>query len=401
MRRHVVLLLTGLMPTTATAQAPAPSPDNLSRFDYHHVELRRQDDRWQLVANGRPLKDFGRREADARQALRLIHDLRLTQHGTIGSPQPVIEYWLADGAAPRGLVRGLRLTALDPHSTRAEQVQGQWCVRDDRQVLFQFGAHEEDAQRAAEVIRKYGFNQVGYVGQGTPSMMYFLVHHTNRDAAQGVAPSSTSTPGGDRQPLVVRPVGAAKPPVQGQLPKPAAAQPLAAALPSGRQLTAPAPATSAAAPPVDRVPFDWRTVQLKHENNDWKLVSGTWTLAHFGKSERDAKLALAVFQRYHFTEQCQVGGPKPACSYYLVNGQAPRGQHFGVSGVSFRPEALAVQERDGGYVISEGNRVLLRFDEQEQDARTTLQAIQYHKFDRWCHVGRPGQGGLTFFVRAR
>ena len=46
------------------------------------------------------LKDFGRNEREARQAWYLIRELRLNQHATIGTPRPVVEYWLHDGHAP-------------------------------------------------------------------------------------------------------------------------------------------------------------------------------------------------------------------------------------------------------------------------------------------------------------
>ena len=59
-----------------------------------------------------------RREFEARQALRLIRELHLTQRGTVGGPDPIMEYWLADGQAPQGLVSGLRTVPLDPAGLR-------------------------------------------------------------------------------------------------------------------------------------------------------------------------------------------------------------------------------------------------------------------------------------------
>src|SRR5262249_44121115 len=77
-------------PGTRNATAPpgtaAPAmvrPERLVTFDYQQAELRWIDQHWQLVAGGVWLKDFGRREADARAALRTIQSLRLTQRGTI------------------------------------------------------------------------------------------------------------------------------------------------------------------------------------------------------------------------------------------------------------------------------------------------------------------------------
>src|SRR5438046_2400412 len=85
----------------------------LTAFDTDKNGLQWADNRWQLLADGLPLKDFGRREADGRLALRLIRELKLNQHGTLGSPQPIIEYWLSDGRGPIGPSLGLRTAPID------------------------------------------------------------------------------------------------------------------------------------------------------------------------------------------------------------------------------------------------------------------------------------------------
>jgi hypothetical protein len=138
--------------------------DNLVSFDERQVELRQTNRGWQLTAGGVPLRDFGLHEAEAREALHWIHELHLNQHGLVGTPHPVLEYWLTDGHAPQTPGQELRTVALDLNSVRAEQVQGQWWVRDDSRFLFRFGQHAEDAEQALAVIRRYGFSQVGFVG---------------------------------------------------------------------------------------------------------------------------------------------------------------------------------------------------------------------------------------------
>src|SRR5262245_51205627 len=111
-------------------------PTDLVSFEYQRLELRRVGERWQLF-NGRTLiKDLGTNEADAREALGLIRQLQLNQRGTIGTPAPVLEYWLSDRAAPRGIIAAHRLVSFDPQALRAESVHGQWCLRDNRQLYF-------------------------------------------------------------------------------------------------------------------------------------------------------------------------------------------------------------------------------------------------------------------------
>src|SRR5437660_9157668 len=91
----VVLAGVGQVPTNgpstpAAGTAPGPLPlatpprgESLVSFDYRQAELRWIDQRWQLIAGGVWLRDFGRRESDARAALRTIQNLHLNQRGTV------------------------------------------------------------------------------------------------------------------------------------------------------------------------------------------------------------------------------------------------------------------------------------------------------------------------------
>src|SRR5262249_42343731 len=154
------------------------------------VELKYDDGRWVLTAGATILKDFGRNEMEARQAWYLIRELRLNQHATIGTPKPVVEYWLHDGHAPDHLPRGIRTLALDLAKLKVERAQGFWVVREPVRVLFNFGASEADANQALAVLRRYGFNQVGLVGQAVPSMLVFAAR-PQADAPR-LGPAGTS-----------------------------------------------------------------------------------------------------------------------------------------------------------------------------------------------------------------
>src|SRR5262249_47638592 len=109
---------------TAPPAAPAaPSAGHLVSFDPHLAELQWTNHRWQLTAGGVLLKDFGREEAEGRAALRLLRELGLNQYGQVGTPRPVMEYWLRDGQAPDGLTPGLRVVSLDQGTLRAQEHQ--------------------------------------------------------------------------------------------------------------------------------------------------------------------------------------------------------------------------------------------------------------------------------------
>jgi hypothetical protein len=390
--------------------APAP-PEALQSFDWTRAELQWNGKRWQVVAGGVVLKDFGARQEEACAALRLVRQLRLTQHGAVGTPRPVMEYWLADGRAPQGLVTGLHPIPLDPATLRVELVQGQWCVRDNTRVLFTFGPHADDANQALAVIRRYGFTQVGFLGRGVPDMLVFL-GSTAPTAATGAdrpapTPFSRVVPPAHPPGQAVRQAGfsAGQPDggvVTAGLKQPASGDGVGPSpLPFGRQPGAADPAVGGRPPETDRVPFNWRQAEVRQEGNDWKLVAGNSTLANFGPHDTDARLALNVVRFYHVTEQGVIGGPRPLFNYFLCNGQAPHGYMLGVENMPFHPDALTVRQAGDSWLIYDGGRALLNFGDRPDDARRALDVIRHYQFDTLCRVGHADTGGLTFFIRAR
>ena len=414
------------------APQPAPPPvEDLRSFDPMRVELQWASNNWRLLADGAILKDFGRHEAEARQAIRVIRELRLTQHGTVGSPSPLMEYWLSDGRAPQGHVTGLHAQALDPATLRAEQTQGQWCLRDARRVLFNFGLHGDDALRACDLLRKYGFTQVATLDPLTPSMMVFLRRPSDGPydgAPSGVTQASfrkgrgpgddggtpfsaadrelrrmqSRFPGAGVSTLVtpaVRPLQTTG--RERDQPR----SPFAGGA-SAREIKVPGhgaangPWADVLHDPSDRVPVDWRRAQARQEGGAWKLVDGGNILAEFGADEAAARTALEAVRYYRPTERCHVGPAGAGCTYFLANGQAPRGVMLGVSGQTLQPDALRVGPAEGGWAVCDGPRAVLFCGARADDAREMLEVIQRYRFDRLCRIGAVGHG-LTFLARTR
>jgi hypothetical protein len=426
-------------PIRVIAQPPAlPSaPASLDMIDPRAVQLSWQDRRWLLVHQGHTLKDFGSRVEEARLALRLIHELGLNQRGVIGSPVPHLEYWLVDGHAPGSLPRsGMHTFPIEPDRLRVEQVQNQWCVRDGNRVLFTFGQHADEAREALAVLQKYHFTQVGFVGQGMPSMIVFggngqgdaptmAATHGASAAGRQFAPQKfprlvTNSDGSPRvepmkggsaahaqgyegvvQPLVpplfapakVRATPPGETPTLGNLraaawhtqPNFGPQAPAQPAIPAGQE---------------ERRAFDWRQVQVRQENGAWKLTSGSQLLAGFGADLQQAQKALAAIRYYRFTELRAVAGGDGA-AYFLAHAAAPRGLMLGLQGVELQPDKLDVQLHAEGYAVCQGSRVVLQFRDRPEPARQALETIQRQKLDRLCHIGEPGKGGMTILVRSR
>jgi hypothetical protein len=365
--------------------------EQLKTFDPKQAQVQWADNRWFLRSGQVWIKDFGRRESEAREALRVIQTLHLTQLGTVGTPRSVMEYWLNNGRAPQGSSLAFRTTSFDPSTLRIEQAQGQYYLRDGSRILFAFGPHADDANKALGIIRLHEFNRIGYVGQPMPAMIYFLAEPTLKP--HWAVSSFNRTSKDSSSDLKHHPISESfRKQVASNAPS---------SLPMGRQLNPPSTTLTAGPELGEHVPLVWYEVQVRREGQDWKLVAGDYPLGNFGSDERGARQALDVVKYYRFTEHDFLGGPVPSFSYFLVNGQAPRGLRFGVDKVRFDPKWLSLQRDGNDFTIASGGNVLFHFGDKEAEAKQALQTMQKYGFDHVCHVGSPGQPGLTFLVRAR
>jgi hypothetical protein len=402
----------------ATTNPPAIA-ENLRTFDTSTLDLTWSDNRWLLTAGSVVLKDFGRKESEGRLALRLARTLELNQYGTVGSPTPIMEYWLCDGEAPHGPVPGYVDITFDPVSLHVEESQSQWCVRDSRRVLFNFGSRADDARQALAVLKKHGFSQVIVVGQPTPSMFVFLAnlygpageagsgrsvhklvtHETPETAARKadeLKRLKEQVPGLDAETVSQPALRALRTPDQPHQPFSSNVREY-----GGEGLRARnSPLASAGIDRGDCVPFDWRRVQVQLEGNQWKLAAGGLVLASFGPDQDAARQALDAIRYYRFTEQRLVGRPQRCFCYFLVNNLAPRGVPLGVPSEPFLPEALKVHEVEGRWALCMGEQPIIVLGSRQEEAADLLEVIHRQRFDHLCRIGR-AEDGFTFLVRTR
>jgi hypothetical protein len=387
---------------TPLATAPASTdtpPEHLTAFENGRARVDWSSDGWRLTAGAVTLKDFGRRESDARQALRLIRELRLNQHGAIGGQAPSLEYWLADGQPPHGPATGLHTLPIDAASLRVEQTQTQWVLRDNQRVLFNFGNEQSDARQALAVIRKYGFTEVGAVNPAAPSMVIFFARPDAVSTAKPTAARQTRPTAAPDKPAPdpLSPAGR----LLAEHPGVVASSPVAPAVPPLRQVGLSGNSLSASSQTPDRTPFDWRQVQLRKEDGGWKLAAGSCVLADFGADEHAARLGLSAMQYYRFTERRQVGGGSARFTYFLVGGQPPRGAMFGVDGQPFQLNRLQIRQMEGRWTVCDGDRPLVEMGDKAEEANQVLDLIRRQQADRLCRLGAADGRGMTFLVRSR
>jgi hypothetical protein len=420
MRLLISAVITGLLAAALFAQPPAPG---VLRFDPRHLRLHWDHRRWQILTqDGTILKDFGPAEHEARRALRLIHELGLNEYGTVGSPRPLLEYWLADGQAPRALVRSdLRVIPLDPTSLHVEKMHGQYTLKEKVRVLFSFES-EADANRALEVFQKHRFSHVGLLGLGSPLMTVFFAPP---DAAAVTTPGrhlgGTKFPrfakNADGSPRIEQLKGKATglegvvpaviPPIAG---RPTVSAPVhGVAAPTltdrqsamwrgtptfGRETNAPAKVGE-----DGRVVFDWRQAKLRQDRGEWVIGAGSQVLARFGANMHAGQTVLSALCYYRCTELEHVG-QECAGRWFAVPPSSPRGVMLGLSSISVRPDKLEVALVAGRYALCEEGRLVLPIGERAEDARRALELIRRHGADRVCQVGT-GPEGIALLVRSR
>ena len=400
MSYDVLLTVILMLPSRGVAIAPAvaPSrpiasltataaPEHLTNFENCLARVEWSSQGWRLVAGGVTLKDFGRRESEAR--LGAATDPRTAAEPTRNyrrHPTPSLEYWLSDGAPPRGPAVGLRMAPIDASSLRVEQITTQWVLRDNKRELFNFGADEGGARQALNVIQKYRFTEVGAVNPAAPSMIIFIAPPTAlslSDPAPASDPLASSVRQLPPHPFVV------------------ASAPIAPAVPPLRQLGLFTHIPSATSPTPDRIPFDWRQVQLRKEGDGWRLAAGSCVLADFGADQRAARQGFAAMQYYHFTERYRIGDGAAHFTYFQVGGQPPHGVMFGLVAQPFQLNRLQVRQVNGHWTVCEDAQPLVEMGDKAEDAKRVLELIKRQCVDRLCRIGAAEGGGMSFLVRSR
>ena len=355
------------------------------RFDPRLIRLSHMQNRWVLFAGNVQLRDFAGDERTAQEAFRLIQRLHLNEHGQIGSPQPIMEYWLTNGAAPVSLsTTGLKTKPVDPERIRAERFLQQWVVRDDHHILFNFGTQEADARAAVRIIRRYRFKRIGYVGYPQPNMIYFLGEQDNR--ANGKSNKTVPT----------QPIQQTKSTITKEQQSIAAIMAVQHLAKGYGQLSAPMTQESM------RFRFEPRQTKLLHRNGSWQLCFQNETIADFGKDYYQAQQLQSWLQQYGCNELHRVGFPNPVLTYFLINGVPARGAKLSMSGQKLHLRLLELRQIEGQWNLCQQNRVLLPLGNHRGHAEQALQVIRRYGFDYMAMpVGLSSQCAVPFLLRSR
>jgi len=377
MTRAILSVLLSLLVVPIALSQPllgselTPVKENLFTFTSWDAEIRKVEGHWELWADPVKIKELGKQEADAREVLRLIRTLNLNQRGTVGKPVPVMEYWLSDGRAPQKMGQ-LNSIPIDPDALQVANCQGQWCLIDQNRPWFTFGAEADEARRALQIIQKYQFTDVIYVGIGNPAMIVFVTGSEKRSKEKPTEKSAI----GNQPP---------KGPAQWFQPPQLHVNTTLVEPISGKEM----------------LRFDWRQAAIRCEKLEWQLVADGQVLARFGSRELEARQALRAVQALHLTERCQIGEAAPVITFFLSEGEPAHGLFFSAKNQSCHPEGLSLKWIGWRWAIWEYDQLLLALGKNQEEAQQVLQILQHYKVDHVCQIGTSDPPAVTILVRTR
>ncbi len=353
-----------------------PQPEKLATIDANGLTARRGagQDRWQIAHGLKTVREFGGSQTEAEEFVRLLRELKPTEWGTIGTDRVVVEYGLN-----RSMMDGVpvdRATApaftpktcvfIDLRSARVETVRGVWVLRDDENILLNFGKSQADADQAIGVIRKYGFNRIAQVGPTTGGATVLFA----QPETASVRPKATG--------------GLA------ELNRQYQEQKLAR---TGLEVP-----TTTGAGGGEKFAIDPKACEIRRDKGGhWVLAHGTEVLANFGASEWSARDALKLVQEQRFTEFCRFNAD---VTFFLVNGQPPTRVPFAVSAVRFDTGTLAVKAGSNGkFGVYEGMGRLLFTCDTDKEAKALVATMQHYGFDTTCQMGLSSKSSLRFLAK--
>jgi hypothetical protein len=352
------------LPRSIAQPSPAdeirlPREEVWERLNPATVRVIRAGGTWQLYADGKPFRDFGDSAENAAEAAKLLREMHATHWTTIGTSRPVVEYGLTDGKVAASPASARPSLPIDLRTVRAELIRGVWCLRDNTNILLNFGQHKEDAEQAVAVCRKYGFNRIGIVGRSAPALTYFYAH------SEIELPPTNSLPAAIQEQALTR--------------------------------------TGIEVPGLgyvgEKIAIDSRKVEARRDKGEWVVAAGSEILARFSGNEWAARDAAKVVREGRFNEFCRFG--TAGVTFFLVNGQAPTRVPFFAQTTRFDPQQLQVREIAGKWWLFDTNGRQLLPAGSETEAEQLVKLIQAYGFDQLCQVGTSPAASMKFLGKGR
>lgn len=147
-------------------------PGDCVRFDPDRIELSRAQGGWKIVDGRRWLFEFGGARDEAEVALDLLRHYHVDQSCSVGRGDGRFTYLLRGGEPLNGRFDSEDCDRFNLQKLRVKRIDGNYWIVEGRRTLYDFGARDDEAERALEVIQKYGFGASCHAGRSGGGMRY-------------------------------------------------------------------------------------------------------------------------------------------------------------------------------------------------------------------------------------
>ena len=173
MNKFIVWSLVALALAVGCGKVRSAGAADIIPFVCDRAEVKQIDGRWKVVDGDHWLMDFGDSEGNARKALATVKHYRMNKLYFLGRPTRLVHFYLCNDQPPTGPFEGEDAVHFNPANVEAKKIDGRWKVVDGDNWIADLQDQEDETKKCAELIRKYGFEYICFVGRPNPGMTYF------------------------------------------------------------------------------------------------------------------------------------------------------------------------------------------------------------------------------------
>lgn len=146
------------------------------------------------------------------------------------------------------------------------------------------------------------------------------------------------------------------------------------------------------------VRFDPDNVSVAGDGQGYALVDGDQWIKDVNGSRAEARLAVYIIRFYGMDEFCRIGQTAGAPTYFLVNGDAPRGRSPSEDCIWFDQTGSQLTENHGQWSLVGRDGTSLSLGRNKAAALEAVSTIRNRNFSEICFVGRP-HPSMVYFIQ--
>ncbi|WP_428407078.1 hypothetical protein [Hyphococcus sp.] len=136
------------------------------------VSVENKNGSWKVVDGSHWILDAGSNKSEMDRAKEIIQHYGFTQSCFVGRPDPSLNYWLSNGAAPSGGLSGEDCVNINPNNLSIRSSGSNFTIVSNGNHMAFTAPSQAEAQEVINVIKFYGFTKSCFVGRPGPSMRY-------------------------------------------------------------------------------------------------------------------------------------------------------------------------------------------------------------------------------------